>query len=71
MLTDMLSDMTGLVKLFVIIFLCVGANLVLMIMSVSIRRKISPITLVKKLLPSFLVALTTASSAATFSTNME
>ena len=71
MLTDMLSDMSGLVKLFVIILLCVGANLVLMIMSVSIRRKISPVVLVKKLFPSFLVALTTASSAATFSTNME
>ncbi len=71
MLTDMLSDMFALVKLFVIIILCVGANLVLMVMSVSVRRKISPIILVKKLLPSFLVALTTASSAATFSTNME
>ncbi|HJJ30144.1 MAG TPA: cation:dicarboxylase symporter family transporter [Methanocorpusculum sp.] len=71
MLTEMLSDMSGLLKLFVIILLCVGANLILMVMSISIRRRVSPIVLIKKLLPSFLVALTTASSAATFSTNME
>jgi len=71
MLTDMFSEMSGLLKLFVIIILCVAVNLVLMVAGVSVRRKISPRVLIKKLLPSFLVALTTASSAATFSTNME
>ncbi|HJJ29239.1 MAG TPA: dicarboxylate/amino acid:cation symporter [Methanocorpusculum sp.] len=53
------------------ILLCFTVNLVIMTGSLSIRRKINPFTLMKNLLPTFLIALTTASSAATFSTNME
>lgn len=38
---------------------------------VCARRRISPILLVKKLMPTFLIAITTASSAAAFATNIE
>ena len=38
---------------------------------VSIRKKVSPVLLMKKLLPTFLIAVTTASSAAAFGTNVE
>lgn len=46
---------------------CVAAYLLL----VSIRKKIKVVALVKKLLPTFLIGLTTASSAAAFGTNTE
>ena len=46
---------------------CVAAYLLL----VSIRKKIKVVALFKKLLPTFLIGLTTASSAAAFGTNTE
>ncbi|MDU9377103.1 Proton/glutamate-aspartate symporter [Methanocorpusculaceae archaeon Sp1] len=70
MLTD-IENLGDLWKLFAVILLCVAVNLVLMGGGVVLGRKISPVLLAKKLFPSFLIALTTASSAATFSTNME
>ena len=70
MLTD-IDNLGDLWKLFAVILLCVSVNLVLMVGGVSFGRKVTPGRLVKKLLPSFLIALTTASSAATFSTNMD
>ena len=42
-----------------------------MVLWISLRKKISPILLTKKALPTFLIALTTASSAAAFSTNVK
>ena len=42
-----------------------------MILWISLRKKISPILLIRKALPTFLIALTTASSAASFSTNIK
>ncbi|HJJ48436.1 MAG TPA: cation:dicarboxylase symporter family transporter [Methanocorpusculum sp.] len=57
--------------LVVTILLCFVLNLVIMTASLSIRRKINPLVLIKNLLPTFLISITTASSAATFTTNME
>jgi Na+/H+-dicarboxylate symporter len=56
--------------LFAVILTCHLIHLLMMGAEVSIIRKLSPLTLFRKLLPSFLISLTTASSAATFSTNM-
>ncbi|HJK40842.1 MAG TPA: cation:dicarboxylase symporter family transporter, partial [Methanocorpusculum sp.] len=70
MLTD-IENIGDLWILFAVIILCVIVNLILMGGGVVLGRRISPLLLAKKLLPSFLIALTTASSAATFSTNME
>ncbi|MDR0439014.1 MAG: dicarboxylate/amino acid:cation symporter [Methanocalculaceae archaeon] len=56
--------------LFAIILTCHLIHLLMMGAEVSIVRKLSPLTLIRKILPSFLVSVTTASSAATFSTNM-
>lgn len=41
------------------------------LLTVSVRKKVGVGTLVKKLLPTFLICLSTASSSAAFSTNME
>lgn len=38
---------------------------------VCVHRRISPVLFMKKLLPTFIIALTTASSSAAFSTNLE
>jgi Na+/H+-dicarboxylate symporter len=56
--------------LFAVILTCHLIHLLMMGAEVSIVRKLSPLTLIRKILPSFLVSVTTASSAATFSTNM-
>lgn len=66
-----IMDIIGSYKMVLIILLLVFMYLVGMVLWVSFRRKISPILLMKKVLPTFLVALTTASSAASFSTNVK
>ena len=45
--------------------------LVGMVLWISSRKKLSPLLLIKKAFPTFLIALTTASSAAAFSTNVK
>ena len=64
-------DLLGSYKMILIIFLLVSVYLVGMVLWISARKKVSPAVLVKKILPTFLVALTTASSAAAFSTNVK
>lgn len=64
-----IGDLVGSYKMILIIFLLVFVYLVAMVLWISLRKKLSPILLIKKALPTFLVALTTASSAAAFSTN--
>ncbi|MDE2522828.1 MAG: cation:dicarboxylase symporter family transporter [Methanocorpusculum sp.] len=68
MLTD--QDFGQLGILFAVILVCHLIHLLMMGAEVSIARKLSPLTLIRKLLPSFLISVTTASSAATFPTNM-
>ena len=64
-------ELLGSYKMILIIFLLVSVYLVGMVLWISARKKVSPAVLVKKILPTFLVALTTASSAAAFSTNVK
>ena len=64
-------ELLGSYKMILIIFLLVSVYLVGMVFWISARKKVSPAVLVKKILPTFLVALTTASSAAAFSTNVK
>lgn len=71
MLKDVIEDAGQFVTLFVVLILAVLVNMILMGCEVSIFKKVSPKVLIKKIAPTFLIALTTASSAATFSTNME
>ena len=71
MLTDVITDISEFVLLFIVLILSVLANMFLMGCEVSIFQKMSPKILLKKISPTFLIALSTASSAATFSTNME
>ena len=66
-----ISDLVSSYKMILIIFLLVVVYLVAMVLWISTRKKISPLLLVKKILPTFMVALTTASSAAAFSTNVK
>ena len=66
-----ISELAGSYKMILIIFLLVAVYLISMTVWISLRMKISPLLLVKKALPTFLVALTTASSAAAFSTNIK
>lgn len=63
------GDLAGSYKMILIIVLLVCVYLTAMILWISLRKKISPILLIRKALPTFLIALTTASSAAAFSTN--
>ena len=66
-----ISEVAGAYKIILIILLLVVLYLVTMVLWVSLRKKVSPLLLVKKILPTFLVALTTASSAASFSINVK
>lgn len=64
-------ELVGSYKMILLIFLLVGVYLAGMILWISLRKKLSPRLLIKKVLPTFLIALTTASSAAAFSTNIK
>lgn len=64
-------ELIGSYKMILLIFLLVIVYLVAMVAWISLRKKLSPFLLIKKILPTFLVALTTASSAAAFSTNVK
>ncbi|MCD7956388.1 MAG: dicarboxylate/amino acid:cation symporter [Lachnospiraceae bacterium] len=69
--SDELSQSAGIVKMFVLgiptCLLCAFLYLVAM----SLRYRISIATLAKKLFPTFLIGLSTSSSAAAFATNLE
>ncbi|HJK01171.1 MAG TPA: cation:dicarboxylase symporter family transporter [Methanocorpusculum sp.] len=67
-LTD--QDFSGLGLLFLLILGCHLIHLTVMGAEISFIQKLPPITLTRKLLPSFLIALTTASSAAALPINM-
>lgn len=65
--TKMLSS----IKIIAVYILCLAVTLILYIGVLSIRKKISPVLLMKKMLPTFLIGLTTASSVAAFSTEID
>ena len=64
-------ELVGSYKMILLIFLLVIVYLAAMVLWISLRKKLSPLLLIKKALPTFLIALTTASSAAAFSTNIK
>ena len=66
-----ISDFIGSYKMILIIVLLVAVYLCAMVLWISLRQKLSPVLLVKKIFPTFLITLTTASSAAAFSTNIK
>jgi len=70
-LNNTMSIFTSVWVLFVIF---IAAALVLcaaFTIFTSLRYKVSPLVIIKKSIPTFLIAITTASSAAAFSSNME
>ena len=69
--SDTLIELVGSYKMILLIFLLVIVYLAAMVLWISLRKKLSPLLLIKKVLPTFLIALTTASSAAAFSTNIK
>ena len=67
---DMAGVLSGIGKLFAV-FICAILLLVAGVVGyTSLRNRVSPSLLVKKGLPTLIIALTTASSAAAFGTNM-
>ena len=57
-------------KMIAVIALMVAVFFTLNVLRVAAAKKVSPLTLLKKIRPTFMIALTTASSVATFSTNL-
>ena len=66
-----IGELMGSYKMLLIIFLLFFVYLVGMLLWISLRKKLSPRLLIQKVLPTFLIAFTTASSAAAFSTNIK
>lgn len=66
-----LKDLISSWKMMLIMFLLILVVLVGIILWICIRKRVSPVTIVKKILPTYIIALTTASSAAAFSTNIK
>ena len=58
-------------KLFVALLSAILLISAVFVAVASIRMKVSPLTLIRKSVPTFLIALTTASSAAAFGTSVE
>jgi len=58
-------------KILPILLLGMMVCVVSYVILVSVRKKVNVMVLIKKLLPTFLIGLTTASSAAAFGTNVE
>ena len=69
--TDAVKELKAVYKfpLYHLLF-CLGWLLLLFFRTV-ITQKVNPLILIRKLLPTFVIALSTASSSAAFSTNME
>ena len=68
--SDELSGLGRIWILFVVMIAAFIAAAVVFTLVTSIRQKISPVILVRKNMPTFLIALATASSAASFATNV-
>ena len=66
-----LDIFTKVAKLFVVYVIAEGIMIFALTSYTSLKNRVSPMLIIKKALPAFLIALTTASSAASFGTNME
>ena len=70
MLSDSLAQIAGAWKPIAVYVLLILVLLAGVLLYVSLKERINFILLVRKLFPTFLIALTTASSSAAFGTNM-
>ena len=68
--TDSILDVIHAWKLFLSVFIMGTLTLLVMFIYTSFRLKVKAKILVKKMLPAFLIALTTSSSSASFGTNI-
>ncbi len=64
-------DLTGIYKYLLLMVLCCIAMILFSVARVCIRNRISPLLLLKKLSPTMFIAFLTASSSATYTTNVE
>ncbi len=58
-------------KMLLMLFIGLCTLVVISLVAAALKVRISPVLLFKKMLPTFLIGLTTASSSAAFATNME
>ncbi len=70
-LSDFDSGFSSLFKVFVIVVPGCFILTLFYVFVAAVRLKVSPVLLMKKMLPTYLIALTTASSAAALATNLE
>ena len=70
-LSDFDSGFSSLFKVFAITIPVCFILTLFYVFVAAVRLKVSPILLIRKMLPTFLIALTTASSAAALATNLE
>ena len=68
---ESISNYSGIFKYMIIMIICCIAMTLFSVLRVCIRQKLSPGILIKKLIPTYLIALSTASSAAAYTTNIE
>ena len=68
---DETADYSSIYRYLLIMTLCCVAMVTFSLLRVSIRQKISPALLFKKLFPTFLIAFSTASSSAAYTTNVD
>lgn len=61
----------GIIKILIIVIPGCLILCLFYIMAVAIKFKVSPVLLIKKMLPTYLIGLSTSSSAAAFTTNLE
>lgn len=69
--SDFDAELMGIFKALVIAFFGCPLITLLFMIALSVRYKVEFMVLVKKLLPTFLIGVTTASSSAAFATNLE
>lgn len=71
LLYDAGVNFLGIVKVFALAVPGCLLLILLYIIAAAVRFRISPVLLMKKLIPTYLIALSTGSSAAAFATNLE
>ncbi len=69
--SDFSGEITGIFRVIVLTVIFAPAVSLVFIVMLSVKYRVSFTLLIRKLLPTFLIGLTTASSAAAFATNME
>ena len=68
---DSLIDLRGIYKFLPVMLIGCIFSMIAYLAIVSIHKKVSPLLLLKKMIPTFLIAISTASSAAAFVENLE